>query len=66
MKIIHQVYSLSEVALERGITYETVKSMPIHQHISAMKTIPAEKVLEKLKNLYTVLTGVYDAVHEER
>lgn len=66
MKIINQVYSLSEVALERGITYETVKSMPIHQHISAMKTIPAEKVLEKLKNLYMVLPGVYDAVHEER
>jgi V/A-type H+-transporting ATPase subunit A len=66
LKILQRVYTLAEKALARGISYETIGEMPIHQQIRAMKLVQPEEVLEKFKNLFDLLPQVFQAVGEER
>lgn len=52
LKILQEVYALAEKALARGISYEAIIEMPIHQQIRAMKSVPPEEALEKFENLF--------------
>jgi V/A-type H+-transporting ATPase subunit A len=66
LKILQRVYTLAEKALARGISYETIGEMPIHQQIRAMKLVQPEEVREKFQNLFDLLPQVFQAVGEER
>ena len=65
MKILLEAYRLAEKALEQGLSYEAITSMPIHQQMTAMKSVPADDAEEKLQNLLATLPKVFHVSMED-